>query len=137
MEREKIRGNKLDGYVYFVMRQIEILGKSLPTQNNYVFMTLQICLDSNSSKFDLPFVVHLLSMHLQNAHCIQHLHYQFSNLLFPIHTTKRFFNLHYFSSKYLNVPLKYPKKVCLCLIKVQTISYCRGTSINVVKYIYF
>jgi hypothetical protein len=96
------------------MRQVEILGKNFLIDNNYIFMTIQICLDSNSSKIDSPFIVLLLSLHLQNVHYIQHLHYQFSNVLFPIHTTKRFFHLHYFSSKYLNVPLIYPKKVCLC-----------------------
>ncbi len=88
-------------------KQVEILGKSLLTKNNYIFITLQICLNSNSFKIDSPFVL-FLSLHPKNAHCIQHLQYQFSNVLFPIHTTKRFFHLHYFSSKYLNVPLIYP-----------------------------
>jgi len=100
------------------MRHVEILGKILLTKNNYIFMTLQICLDSNSSKIDSLFVILLLSFHPQNAHCIQHLHYQFSNVVFPIHTTKRFFHLHYFNSKYLNVPLKYPRKESFCLKKV-------------------
>ncbi len=118
-------------------RHVEILGRNLLIDNNYIFMTLQICINSNSSKIDSPFVVLLLSLHPQNVHYIQHLHYQFSNVLFPIHTTKRFFHLHYFSSKYLNVPLIYPKKVCLCLRMVQTISCCRGTSIHIVKDIYF
>jgi len=93
------------------MRQVEILGKSFLTKNNYIFMTLQICLDSNSSKIDSRFIVLLLSLHPQNAHCIQHLHYQFSDVVFLLHTIKRFFHLHCFSSKYPNVPLKYPKKV--------------------------
>jgi len=118
------------------MRQVEILGKSLLTEN-YIFVRLQICLDSNSSKIDSSFFVLLLSLHPQNAHCIQHLHYQFSNVLFLTHTIKRFFHLHYFSSKYPNVPLKYPKKVCFCLKNVQTISYCRGTFIHIVKFFFF
>jgi hypothetical protein len=94
-------------------------------------MTLQICLDSNSSKIDSSFVVLLLSLHPQNAHCIQHLKYQFSNVLFPVHTTKRFFHLLYFRSKYFNVPLIYPKRYVCVWKKVQTISYCKGTSIHV------